>query len=409
MLKIDQQKIEEVLERWADKIYPSKEEFLRTLKSKRLVFYHGVDPTAPQLHLGHSTNYLLLRKLQDMGHKIILLIGDFTAQVGDPTGKSATRKALSEKEVKQNYKTYKEQAGKILDFKSFKNPVKVEFNSKWLAKMNLTDVMKLLSNVTHAQITQRSMFKERERNNTDLYMHELLYPVLQGYDSVAMDVDAEVGGVDQTFNMLIGRDLVKIYNKKEKFVVTTPLLENPKTGKKLMSKSEGGFVALNDLPAEMYGKIMALADEAIIPCFKFCTEVPIENVNKIEENLKTNSTNPRDIKAMLAKEIVKMYHGEKEAQSAEDEFNKVHRDKELPSEIEAFETDKKIYPILDLLFDSKLASSKNEAKRLVEGGGVAIIKNGREERVADWKQQIEIENEMVVQAGKRRFVKIKMK
>lgn len=402
---MDEQKIEEILKRWADKIYPSEGEFLKALKSRKLVIYHGVDPTGPQLHLGHSTNYLLLRVLQKMGHKIVLLIGDFTAQIGDPTGKSITRKALTKEEVKQNFKTYKEQAGKILDFKSFKNPVKVEFNSKWLAKMNLTDVTKLLSNVTHAQITQRSMFKERLKNNVDIYMHELLYPILQGYDSVAMDVDAEVGGVDQTFNMLIGRDLVKIYNKKEKFVITTPLLENPKTGKKLMSKSEGGFVALNDPPAEMYGKVMSLADEAIIPCFKFCTEVPMVNINEMENALKINTVNPRDVKAKLAKEIVKMYHGEKEAEKSEEEFDKVFRNKELPDDMPIFQTDKKEYFVLDLLFDSKLASSKNEAKRLVEEGAVDV--DGKTEK--EWKKTLELKDGMIIKVGSRKFVKIKLK
>lgn len=394
-------KIEEALDRWAKDVYPSKEEFLKALNLKKLTIYHGVDPTGPQLHLGHSTNYLLLRELQRMGHKIILLIGDFTAQVGDPTGKSKTRVALTHKQVKENFKTYREQAGKILDFKSLKNPVKVEYNSKWLAKMKLNDVMKLLSKITHARLTERSMFRERIENKSDLYMHELLYPLLQGYDSVALDTDVEVGGNDQTFNMLVGRDLVKKYNKKEKFVVTTSLLENPKTGKKLMSKSEGGFIALNDIPNEMYGKIMALPDEAIIPCFELCTAVSLLEIEEIKK-----ITNPRDQKIRLAHEIVRMYHGEKEAQKAEDEFNKIHRDKRLPSEIEVFKVSKEKYPIVDLLSDSGLAESKSDARRVIDSGGVAIIIDDQEEIIEDWRSDTEIVDNMIIRRGSRNFRRI---
>lgn len=391
-MSVSPEEIKKYIERFTDKIYPSKEEFFNALNSKKLIIYHGVDPTGPQLHLGHSTNYLLLRKLQEMGHKIILLIGDFTAQIGDPTEKSSTRKSLTKQEVKENFKTYKDQAGKILDFKSSRNSVCIEFNSKWLAKMNLTDVMKLLSHVTHAQITQRSIFKERIKNNKDLYLHELLYPILQGYDSVAMNVDTEVGGVDQTFNMLMGRDLVKVYNKKNKFVITTPLLENSKTGKKLMSKSEGNFVALNDLHQEMYGKIMSLPDEAIFPCFKLCTEISMPEIEEIEK-----MPNPKDQKARLAFEIVKMYHGEKEAQKAEEQFNKTFRDKN-PDFIK-FKYNEREISILDLLLELGLAPSKNKAKRLVLQKAVEIDGEIQE----DWQRVIKTKTGMKIQVGKRRF------
>lgn len=406
MINVNSQKTKESIKRWIDKIYPSEEEFFNALNSRKLVIYHGVDPTANQLHLGHSTNYLLLRKLQEMGHKIILLIGDFTAQIGDPTGKSSTRQSLTKEQVKKNCKTYKKQAGKILDFKSKKNPVEVKFNSKWLDKITMKDVVKLTANFTHAQMIRRNMFQERLKNNQEIYIHEFLYPLLQGYDSVAMNVDAEVGGTDQTFNMLVGRELLKIYKNKEKFVITTPLLENPKTGKKMMSKSEGNFIALNDLPKEMYGKIMAMPDEAIIPCFKLCTEVPMGNIRQMEESLSKNTVNPRDLKTKLAKEIVALYHGEKAAGAAGKEFDRIFKEKQLPSEIKTVNISRDVYPVLDLLVDTQLSTSKSEAKRLVEGGGVTLRIRDQESKIQNWKEEIKIEDEMVIQVGKRKFIKI---
>lgn len=398
--------IEEILDRWAGDIYPSRDLFIKAFKNKKLVFYHGVDPTSPHLHLGHSTNYLLLKKLQEAGHKVILLIGDFTAQIGDPTGKSSTRKPLTKKEVLNNCKKYKEQAGKILNFKSLKNPVQVRFNSKWLAKLKLEDVVRLFGHFTNGQMIKRNMFQERISKNQEIYLHEFLYPILQGYDSVALNVDAEVGGNDQTFNMLVGRKLLEIYKQKEKFVITTPLLENPKTGKKLMSKSEGNYIALSDSAKEMYGKTMAMPDEVIIPCFKMCTEVPVLEIKEMESKLNNKTVNPRDLKAKLAKEITKIYHGEKSADNAEKEFEKVFKVGELPEKIEEIEINPpsggQKMQILDLLVKLGLASSRGEAKRLIIQKG--IKKNG--EIVNDWQEQVEIKKGEVYQVGKRKFAKI---
>jgi len=390
-MKIKDLTIEECLERWGDKIYPSKEEFLKELKKRKLTIYHGVDPTAPDLHLGHSTNYLLLKKFQEAGHKVIILIGSFTAQIGDPTGKDSTRKPLSKKDVLNNAKTYKKQIGKILDFTSKNNPIKVEFNNKWYEKMEIADFMKLMSHFTYGQMIKRNMFQQRLKNNQEINFTEFVYPMLQGYDSVAMNVDAEIGGTDQMFNMMRGRDLLKNYKGKDKFVITTKLLENPKTGKKLMSKSEGDYVALNDSPKDMFGKIMALPDEAITPCFRLCTILE-----------QTTTANPRDAKVRLAKEIVRMYHGEKEAEKAEEEFNSVFKEKNNPTNIPEVKIKEKELNILDLLAKTKLVSSKAEARRMVEQGGVKInndIKN-------DWKEVVEIKKGSVIQIGKRRFIKI---
>ena len=398
----DSKKIEEILGRGVDTIYPSREKLETALKSgRRLVIYYGIDPTASHLHLGHSTNLFLLEKFRELGHKIILLIGDFTAQIGDPTGKFTARKALTESQILENWKTYRKQAGKILDFRSKRNPVVMKRNSQWLSKLTMKEIGRLASKFTHGYMIKRSMFQERLRRKEEIYLHEFLYPLLQGYDSVAMDVDVEVGGTDQTFNMLVGRDLMKILKNKEKFVITTPLLVNPKTGRKLMSKTES-FIAL-DLPQnEMYGKIMALPDEVIIDCFKLCTELSLKKLGKIEEGLRQKSINPREAKAELAQEIVKIYYGAKKALLAEREFNKVFKEKKLPSRIPEILIKAKSLNILDLLIKTKLASSKAEAKRLLEQKGIKI--DGKVQ--TDWKKVIEIKKDRVLQAGKRRFVKI---
>lgn len=382
------------IKRWVDKIYPSEKEFLEASKSKKLVIYHGVDPTAPDLHLGHSTNYLLLREFQRMGHKIILLIGDFTAQIGDPSGKDSARKILSKKEVLDNSKTYKKQISKILDFSSKTNPVQIKFNSKWYEKMKISDFMKLLSHFTHGQVIKRNMFQKRLKKGQEINFVEFIYPMLQGYDSVAMNVDAEVGGTDQMFNMMRGRDLMKDYKNKEKFVITTKLLENPKTGKKLMSKSEGGYVALSDSPKEMFGKIMALSDEAVMPCLELCTRIDLNKTKDIG--------NPKDLKITLAKEIVAIYYSKKEADKAEKEFNRVFKQKGLPLNIKQVKIKEKKLNILDLLLKTKLASSKSEARRLIEQKGVKIDKK----IINDWKANINIKKGMIIQVGKRKFIKL---
>ncbi len=399
------EKIKEIVNsRYIENIFPSKAAFEKLLKSNRkLLFYIGVDPTAPKLHLGHSTNFLFLKKVQELGHKVILLVGDFTARIGDPTGKDETRKPLSEKEVLDNCKTYKEQAAKILDFTSRKNPAQIVYNSKWLSQMKPEDFIKLLSQATVKQMIRRDMFQRRIKEGREIYLHEFLYPLLQGYDSVAMNVDVEVGGNDQTFNMLVGRDLLKKYKNKEKIVIATKLLINPKTNKKLMSKSEGNFIAIDEKAEEMYGKIMSLPDEVIIPCFELCTDLSSSEINKIKKELKSGKLNPRDAKAKLAKEIVNMYHSKKEAEKAEKEFNFVFKEKKLPRNIPTFVIVHKEYPPLDLLFDLKLVNSKNEAKRVITQGGFKI--NGKVEK--DWESSVKIKHNMIIQAGKRKFAKIR--
>ncbi len=400
----ENKKIKEIVDsRYIENIFPSKEKLANLLKKGgQLKIYTGIDPTAPHLHLGHSTNFLLLRKFQKLGHQVIFLIGDFTAQIGDPTGKSKTRKALTKEEVLKNCRNYKEMAGRILNFKSRKNPVKLEFNSKWYEKFTLKETINLMAKGTVGQMIKRDMFKKRIKEKKEIYLHELIYPLLQGYDSVMMKINIEVGGNDQTFNMMIGRDLVKEFQNREKLVIATKLLINPKTKKKLMSKSEGNFIALDEAPKEMYGKIMALPDEIIVPCFELCTEVSDKELERIKINLKKKKINPRDIKAKLAREIVTLYYNKKEAQRAEKEFNRIFKEKKLPSKIPEFKTEKEEMPILDLIFNSGLAQSKSQAKRLVLEKAVKI--NG--EAVSDWKKKIKLKNEIIISVGKRKFIKI---
>lgn len=392
-----------VFSRYIEKIYPTRGELQNLLKSgKRLTIYIGIDPTAPQLHLGHSTNFLLIKKFQKLGHKVILLIGDFTAQIGDPTGKLETRRLLTKKEVLKNCQSYKEQAGKILDFRSKENPVELKFNSQWLSKLNLEKVIKLMAKATVGQMIKREMFQKRIEQKKEIYLHEFLYPLLQGYDSVAMNVDIEVGGNDQTFNMMVGRDLVKEYLGKEKVVIATKLLINPKTKRKLMSKSEGFFIALDDKPDQMYGKIMALPDVVILPIFELCTEIDNQKIKEIRERLKRKEINPKEVKSELAREIVKIYHGEKVAKEAEEEFERVFKEKKLPLKIPGIKIKEKELNIVELLLRTKQVSSKSEAKRLILQKAVKI--NGVLKK--DWREKIKIGKGMVIKVGKRRFVKL---
>lgn len=391
----EMQKIEEILER-LENVYPSKEELKKVLKSdKKLTIYNGIDPTAPFLHLGHSVNLFILKRFQELGHKIILLIGDFTAQIGDPTGKDKKRKVLTKEEVLKNCQKYQEQAGKIIDFQG-KNPAILKFNSGWWEKINSKDFLKILSFFTVQRMLERDMFKKRQEEKKPIWLNEFVYPVLQGYDSVAMNVDAEAGGNDQTFNMLVGREMMRAYKNKEKIVITWPLISAEKGGKK-MSKSEGDVITLNDSPNEMYGKIMSLPDDVIISIFRLCT---LLNSKEIEEIRKVSL---RDQKARLAKEIVKIYHGEKKAQEAEKEFNRIFRDKKNPSDVPELLIKEKKINILDLLVRASLVCSKSEAKRLVLQGGVKI----NNETQKDWQEIIEIKKGDVLRAGKRKFVKIK--
>ncbi|MBU1255949.1 tyrosine--tRNA ligase, partial [Patescibacteria group bacterium] len=360
--------------------------------------YNGIDPTSPSLHLGHSVQMMKLKQFQDLGHEVIVLIGDFTAQIGDPTDKSAVRQQLTHKQVMKNCKGYKEQISKILDL----DKVEFKYNSKWLGNLSFADTLELSSNFTAQQTLARDMFKKRMQTGKDLYLHEFLYPLMQAYDSVYMNVDLEVGGNDQMFNMLAGRTLMKKMKNKEKYVMTTKLLVDP-FGKK-MGKTEGNMVNLNEKPDQMFGQIMAWPDGLIVPGLELCTYIPMEEIKQIDKDIKENKRNPRDVKAKLAKEIISIYYSEKEAEKAEEEFNKIFKEKGKPTEIPICKLLNKEYDILDLLIETKLVLSKGEAKRLIEQDGVKIDN----QKITDWQKEINIKDNMIIQVGKRKFIQIKV-
>ncbi|MCX6721241.1 MAG: tyrosine--tRNA ligase [Candidatus Staskawiczbacteria bacterium] len=398
MINTDKQKIKEILTRGVEEVI-IKEALEKKLESGRqLRIKHGLDPTGPKIHIGRAMQFWKLKAFQELGHKVVLIIGDFTAHIGDASDKQAMRKVLTQKEIKENMKDYVRQIGKILDMRK----VEVRYNSEWFKKMKVLDFVDLQMIFTAQQLIQRRNFKERWDLAKPIGAHELDYPIFQGYDSVAVKADVETGGTDQLFNLQAGREIQKNFGQQPQDIMTLKML-NGLDGRK-MSTSWGNIISIIDEPGDMFGKVMSMKDELINDYFEIATRL-----SKIEiEEIKKSSDNPRDIKAKLAKEIVKMYHGAEAAQKAEAEFNKIHRDNELPAEIEIFETSRKNYPALDLLCDTKLAPSKNEAKRLIEGGGVTKRAGGSETKIVDWRQEIALEDGVVLQVGKRRFIKIKL-
>ena len=380
--------VKRVLNRGVENIYPNKE-FLESLliSDKKLTLYMGIDPTGPDLHLGHAIQLEKMRQFQELGHRIIILIGDFTATIGDPTDKQAIRKPLTKKEVLINAKGYKKQINLIL-------------NSKWFKKMKFADILSLASNFTVQQLLERDMFSKRIKEGKPVGLHELMYPTMQAYDSVIMNIDGEVGGNDQTFNMLAGRTLMKSLLKKEKFVLTLKLLTDSQ-GKK-MGKTENNMITLNDSYQEMFGKVMSWTDDMIITGFELCTKISLEKINIFNKELKSGE-NPKNLKVLLAKEIVKTYHSEKKANKAEQEFTKIFSNKGRPDKIKEYTLkSKKINPI-ELLREINFVSSNSEARRLIEGGGFKI----NDKKIISWKNDLKLKTGDIARAGKRRFIKIK--
>jgi len=402
MINTNSQKIEEVLTRGVDEVIDKENLEKKLASGKQLRIKLGIDPTSPNIHIGRAIPLLKLKDFQELGHKIVLIIGDFTGVIGDTSDKDSERPMLDEKVIKQNMKTYVKQAEKIIDIKK----CEVRHNSEWLKKLNYHEIGRQAENFSLNEFISRENIKKRLDAGKRISLRELMYPLMQGYDSVAIKADVEIGGTDQRFNLLAGRELQRYYKQNAQDIITNPLIEGL-DGRK-MSSSWGNTVNLFDSADEMFGKIMSLNDKFILKYFTLVTRISLQEIEKYKNEIESGK-NPRDIKAKLAEEIVRMYHGEKEAQKAGEEFNKVHRDKELPSDMPVFETDKKSYLILDLLFDAKLVSSKNEAKRLVEGNAVEIIIGERKTKITDWKKEINLENEMVIKVGSRRFNKIILK
>lgn len=393
----------ELLIEHIEEIYPSKEELISQLKGgKKLKIYLGIDPTSSEIHLGHAIALWKLRQLQEAGHKVVLLVGDFTAMIGDPSDKEAIRKSLQREDVLANTVNFKKQASKILNF-SGENSAKLEFNSQWLSKLTLDDLLKLAAKITVQQLSERYMFKKRLESGKPIGLHEFLYPLLQGYDSVAMEVDAELGGSDQTFNMLFGRTLLKSLKHKEKFVLTLPLLEG--TDGQKMSKSYGNTINISDSSTDMFGKVMSLKDELIIKYFDLCTKVGPAQINKMSTQLSLKAINPMELKKNLAFEIVSIYHGEKSAQEAKKEFAKVFQDGIAPKGQQVFLQSKIKTDAVTILENLSMVKSKSEARRLIEQGGVYI--NG--EKVGSLVDTFLVDTGTLVQIGKLRAVSVEIR
>ncbi len=401
MKEIDINKVKDILTRGIANIYPSFGVVeSRLKKGEKLTIYLGIDPTGPTLHLGHFIPLQILSRFQKMGHKVIMLMGDFTAMIGDPTDKTSARVALTHKQVMANLKNYKKQASRILDFNG-KNKAEIKFNSKWLGKMKFEDVLNLASTTTVQQMLERDMFEKRMESGLPIYLHEFLYPLMQGYDSVAMKVDGEIGGNDQTFNMLAGRDLMKTLQNKEKFVITVKLLED-NSGKK-MGKTEGNMIALSDTPSEMFGKIMSWNDSLIIPGFELCTDVPMETIESIARDIVRGALNPRDAKMRLAREIITIFYSAKESEIEQSNFTNTFSKKEIPTDVEEIVVSEGAM-LIDIFVKEKIVTSKGDFRRLVEEG--AITNLSLDVKVSTSQEKA---SDGVYRVGKKRFCKITVK
>lgn len=383
----------------------SEADLLEKLNENRpLRIKYGADPSAPDLHLGHTVPLRKLKQLQDLGHQIVFLIGDFTARIGDPSGKSETRKPLSPEEVKSNAQTYQKQVFRILD----SNKTEVHYNSEWLDRFSPGDFLTLASRYTVARLLERDDFSKRYRTGEPIAVVEFLYPLLQGYDSVALKSDVEIGGTDQKFNLLVGRELQRDWNQKPQVVLTLPIIEGT-DGKDKMSKSLGNHIAINDSPENMFGKLMSIPDELMVRYFLYLTPNEFKEVEKLEKGLKDGSIHPRQLKARLGREIVALYYSQSEAEEAERKFNELFRDKKLPEDIEEILIDGNLsnnqsIDIVTLLQNANLTSSKSEARRLVQQGGVKV----NEVRITEIDAKISLAEPVIVQCGKRKFAKIKL-
>lgn len=394
-------KITELLTRGVDKIYPSKIALEKVLRSgKMLRLYQGFDPSGIQLHIGHLTGLMKLRQFQNLGHNVIFLIGDGTGQAGDPSGKSRTReKFLTNKELRENAKDYVMQAGKIVRFIG-NNAAEILYNGDWLNKLGLVDILNIAGHFSLQQLEERDMYVERKKQGIDINFREFMYPLLQGYDSVAMNVDLELGGSDQMFNMLAGRKLVREMLSKEKYVMTTPLLTDA-SGKKI-GKTEGNVIALTSKPSDLYGMIMSLPDDVVGKAFEYITDLTMEEVNRINKEIKSGK-NPMQYKKLLAFTLTKMLNDEEEAKKAQDYFETTFQKKELTGEIPTIKINlAETISAIDLISNLELTDSRSEAKRLIIEGAVEFDT----EKITDPQQTIKPKEGMIVKVGKHRFLKI---
>ncbi len=396
---VDPQKLDWLLNHGVEEILPSKEAFReKLLRGERIRLYYGIDPTGPTIHIGHLIPLMKVAELQELGHEIIILIGDFTGMIGDPTDKGATRKQLTREQVLENCRLYKEQIGHIIKFDG-PNAAQLRFNSDWLAKLSFAEVIELSAHFTVQQMIERDMFEKRIAEGKPVHLHEFFYPLMQGYDSVALDVDLEIGGNDQTFNMLAGRTLLREMKSKEKFVMRCRLLTDP-TGKK-MGKSEGNMIALTDSPIDAYGKIMSWTDGMIMPGFEILTKLSQAEVDARKARIEAGE-NPMVFKRELAELVVAWAFSAEGAKQAAEHFTQVHQQGERPEEMAEVKVEEAELPILDLLVRTNIVPSKSEARRQVEQKAVRVD----DVVIEDINASIALHDGLVIQKGKRSFVKI---
>ncbi len=390
----------DLIRRSTEEIIPEEElvqKIERSIAASRpLNIKLGADPSAPDLHLGHAVVLQKMRDFQDLGHQAILIVGDFTAMIGDPTGRSKTRPALTIEETQRNGRSYLEQATKILSSKR----IRMVYNSEWLGRMAFSDVIQLASRYTVSQMLERDDFHKRFQSETPISMHEFLYPLAQAMDSVSVKSDVELGGTDQKFNLLVGRDLQRSYGMEPQVIVTTPLLVGT-DGHEKMSKSLGNYIGLNDFPNDMYGKILSIPDALIPTYFLYALFYDAAAVEEIREKLAGGEFLPRDIKRRLAREVVARYTSEGTAQKAEEEFDRIFIRKDAPEHMEGHVVGAAM-AVVDIMVEAGLAPSKGEAKRLIQGGGVSI--NG--EKIDDVNYVYQPSDEAVLKVGKRRFLRL---
>lgn len=393
----DEAKIQHLLRNNTEEaiVQASLEKKLRSGKKLRVKL--GCDPSRPDLHLGHSIVIGKLREFQELGHQVVFIIGDYTAMIGDPSGKSKTRTALSRTEVKKNAKTYFKQVGKLLDL----TKAEIRFNSEWHDKLTFEDILKLANRFTVARTLERDDFTKRMQAGTDIAVSEMLYPLMQAYDSVAIKADVEIGGTDQKFNLLAGRELQKKMQLPEQDIVTCPLLVGL-DGKEKMSKSLDNYIGIAEKAGEMFGKLMSISDTMVPYYFAFLTPREPQEITRLKNILTKREQNPRDLKAQLAKEVVEKYHGDKAAKQAEAEFNRVFRDKVQPTQMPEMKIIKREMSLVELLTVTGLATSSSEARRLIEQGGVRVDK----EIKRHIQEIIKIRRGSVLQVGKRKFLKL---
>lgn len=395
---LDDELREELLERAVAEIIVKEELIERLNSGRQLRLKQGFDPSKPTLHIGHAVGLRKLRRFQELGHQVVLIVGDWTAQIGDPSGRDESRAMLSAEQVKQNAATYMDQFFRVVD----RSRTEVRWQSEWFGKFTLSDVFNLTSRFTLGQMMQHETFRKRWEEGNPLTIMEIMYPILQAYDSVAIQADVEFGGTDQKFNILTGRELQAMLGQPPQDVYLVELL--PGTDGRKMSKSFGNSIDLDDPPDEMYGKVMSLSDEYLIPYFVLATDVPRPEIKEMERAMVAGSVNPRDLKMRLAREIVTMFHGQAAATAAEEEFVRVFQQRELPSEVPEYHiTGPGPFNIVDLLVEARLVSSRSEARRAIVQGGVRV--NG--EKVESITAAFPIRNGMILQVGKRRFARLR--